>query len=273
MLRTVSAVLILAIASCTTAPRKPQKGTAEFYWQAAIETFDAGDYVKTAEHLDALLRKEDEYTARAYPWALVLNAGLAAGYLELADAFEAGGRANKTNPTPFRKSMNDYRALANRTTLSFAERYQKYLSREVQDPVPLAYPLAAGSAAPNPVLGRIAQGILATDTEIADAQRRTLERGILLAQARAAGAEGDIPKLRELFRSGQYEAPRASFLLAMANFLYDQSQLYIERKLNQPDRRRALLEMVDQSLKNLPDSPERRELNKKVAAERKGLKS
>lgn len=273
MSRTALIVLILAIASCTMAPRKPQKGTPEFYWQAAIETFEAGDYVKTAEHLDALLRREDEYTARAYPWALVLNAGLAAGYLELADAFEAGERANKTNPTPFRKSMNDYRTLANRTTLGFAERYQKYLSREAQDSVPLAYPLAAGNAARHPVLGRIAQGILATDTEIADAQRRTLERGILLAQARAAGAGGDVPRLRELFRPGHYDVPRASFLLAMANFLYDQSQLYIERKLNQPDRRRALLDMAAEALKSLPDSPERKELDKKLAADRKGLKS
>jgi hypothetical protein len=271
--RVSALILILLLASCSTAPRGPQKGTPAFYWAAANETFTKGDYTKAAEHLEALTRSEGEETPRAYPWLLTLHAGLAAGYLELADGFEAGGRANKTNPTPFRKWMNDYRTHANRHTLAFVQHFQNYRSREAGETVPLAFPSAAGSAAQNPTVSKVAQGILATETEVADAQRRVIERQILLAQARATGSGGDVARMRELVRGGQYDMPRNGFLLAMASILLDQSQLYSERKQNMPDRRKVMLDAAGDVLKALPDSPERKELEKKIAVDRKTLKS
>ncbi len=66
--------------------------TPDFYWSAARETWAAGDYLKTSDHLDHLLSSTNAYTARAIPWSLVLTAGtLAAGYMELADDYSAAG--------------------------------------------------------------------------------------------------------------------------------------------------------------------------------------
>ena len=53
------------LSSCSSGPAGPAKGTPAFYWQAARETFAAGDNIKTLEHLDKLLVEENEYTARA----------------------------------------------------------------------------------------------------------------------------------------------------------------------------------------------------------------
>src|SRR5215813_1560943 len=71
------ALAVLGLAACsgpvTTSARV---GTPEFYWYAAKETYAAGDYVKTADHLDHLIATDNEYTARAVPWSLVLTSGM-----------------------------------------------------------------------------------------------------------------------------------------------------------------------------------------------------
>ena len=45
----------------------------------AREAFAAGDYVKTAQHLDKVQASENEYTARARPMYLILTSGMARG--------------------------------------------------------------------------------------------------------------------------------------------------------------------------------------------------
>src|SRR5512138_1722946 len=89
LIAVVSVFLILC--SCSTQTSTVVKpGTPAFFWGAARETYAAGDYTKALEHLDNLISTENEYTARALPWSLVLTAGASAGYMEVADAYEAG---------------------------------------------------------------------------------------------------------------------------------------------------------------------------------------
>src|SRR5438045_4007842 len=126
------------LSSCSSGPAGPVKGTPAFYWQAARETFAAGDNVKTMEHLDKLLADENEYSARALPWSLILTSGTAAGYAELADNYELGGRLNKSDPTAFRRRVSEYRGLANRLSLEFADKFSK-LTKLKGDTIPLAF--------------------------------------------------------------------------------------------------------------------------------------
>src|SRR2546421_12867036 len=122
--RCLAAMSALAVlSSCSSGPAGPAKGTPGFYWQAAKETFAAGDNIKTLEHLDKLLVEENEYTTRALPWALVLTSGTAAGYAELADNYELGGRVNKSDPSAFRRPVSMYRGSANRLALEFADKF------------------------------------------------------------------------------------------------------------------------------------------------------
>ena len=87
VLALLSANLILF--SCSTS-NAPQAGTPAFYWSAAKETYNTGDYQKTIENLGNILSSQNEFVARAQPWMLVLTSGMSRGYMDLADAFEAG---------------------------------------------------------------------------------------------------------------------------------------------------------------------------------------
>ena len=100
-LRTAAASAALALVSftaCSTAPTQSANArTPAFYWSAAAETFAAGNYAKTADHLQRLVESDSEYTARAIPWYLVVTSGMARGYTELADRYTTGARFNRAN--------------------------------------------------------------------------------------------------------------------------------------------------------------------------------
>jgi hypothetical protein len=258
--------LLILLAGCSSGPSGPEKGTPAFYWQAARETFSAGDYMKTLDHLGQLEKTPNEFTDRAFAWHLVLLGGLQSGNAEVAESFETGSRANTTNPAPFRRQMNDSRTRANQLALSLGENMNKFLAGSNSGNVTLAFPFPEGITTPVATLSKISSGVLPPETEIADAQNKTLSRAVLLATCRAAGAGTDVPKARELFKSGSVDVPRATFLLAMAEQLHNQAQLYAKLKLAQPDRLKFFCEQALASLKSVPESAETKGLTKKIQA-------
>src|ERR1051326_4065068 len=143
------ALAMIGLTACSGPVSAPSArvGTPEFYWYAAKETYAAGDYVKTADHLDHLIDNQNEFTARAVPWSLVLTSGMAAGYMELADAYAAGARVNKANTLVFRRKASEYRTMANPLVLRFAQNTDK-MSQVPAGGVQLAFGLPKGAAAP-----------------------------------------------------------------------------------------------------------------------------
>src|ERR1700722_11803677 len=120
VLALLSANLILFSCSSNDAP---QPGTPAFYWSAAKETYAAGDYQKTVEHLGNILSTQNDYVARAQPWMLVLTSGMAQGYMDLASAYDAGAHANRTQTANFRRQLNTCRGAANTLALQFADTF------------------------------------------------------------------------------------------------------------------------------------------------------
>ena len=55
-------------------PAASREETPAFFWAAAKETYAAGYYLKTADHLDRILQSDNEYTARAMPFTGALPA-------------------------------------------------------------------------------------------------------------------------------------------------------------------------------------------------------
>jgi len=110
-LRISALVIVLALSGLTSCsgPATQRVGTSDFYWSAAKETYAAGDYVKTADHLDHLIDSQNDYTARAIPWSLVLTSGMAAGYMEMAEHYAAGARVNKAHALEFHRKESQYR--------------------------------------------------------------------------------------------------------------------------------------------------------------------
>jgi hypothetical protein len=257
-------ILALAVlASCSSEPAGPAKGTPAFYWQAAGETFKAGDYIKTLEHLDKILADDNDYTARALPWSLVLTSGMASGYAELADHYEIGARVNKSDPTAFRRSVSTYRAFASRFSLQYAENAAK-MDKVKGDSVPLAFGYPNGTASPVASLTKVASGVILPAAEAETAQKRAIERGVLLAACRAAGAPDDTARTNAILKAPDAKAQRAAFMIAVAQTLFDESQLYSQRKLDDPQKLAIFCQRAQEALKSVPECKESKDLNVKI---------
>ncbi|MGA3042748.1 MAG: hypothetical protein ABSF54_18380 [Bryobacteraceae bacterium] len=259
----------LILLSCS-GDNAPQPGTPAFYWAAAKETYTAGDYQKTIEHLGNILSSPNDYVARAQPWMLVLTSGMVQGYADLADAFEAGGRANHVNAANFHRQVNTYRGSANTLALQFAENFSKFQSKDELVTLAFAYP----TGSPNEVvlLNRVAGGAWLPEAEIETAQKRAIERDVLLAACRAAGAKNDPAKAQDLLKTGEAKVPRAAFVEAMAAALFEESQLYAQNKLAQPDKMKIFCSRAQEALKTVPPSQDSQDLDKKIQAALKKAK-
>jgi hypothetical protein len=78
---------IWLFSGCSSQNAPPAKGSPAFYWSAAQETYKAGDYAKTVDHLRRVTETENEFADRAMPWLLVMTSGMSRGYADLADSF------------------------------------------------------------------------------------------------------------------------------------------------------------------------------------------
>jgi hypothetical protein len=244
-------------------PSGPQEGTPAFYWDAAKETLRNKDYSKTVANLENITSTDNEFTSRARPWLLVMTSGMARGYTDLADSFDAGSHANKSNPTDFRRRTNTYRTEASRLTLEFAEVFDKF-QKGKDDPVPVAYPLPTGSAAPVMQLTKAATGMMLSPAEIDTAEKRAIERGVLLAACEVAGAPEDPAKAQELLKPGTLQVPRAAFVMTMATNLFNQSKLYGARQIDDPEKVKILCNRALEALKTIPETKQTKELTSKI---------
>ena len=254
----------LILLSCSTSSA-PQPGTPGFYWGAAKETFKAADYQKTAEHLNNILSSDNEYVARAQPWFLILTSGMVRGDMDLATAYEAGGKAFPPQATNFHRQVNQYQSDANTLALQFAETFAKFDTKGA-DAVTLSFAYPTGSPTEPVLLSKISGGNWPTEANLATVQKDMIERGVLLATCRAAGAPDDPAKVLELLKTGDAKIPRATFIQAMAAALYDQSQLYVRSRMDQPDRLKIFCDRAEAALKLVPPSKETQDLEKKIQA-------
>ena len=258
-------ILLLAclfLISCSDSGA-PKEGTPAYYWAAAKETFGTSDYVKTVEHLEKLTRTENEYTARARTWLLVMTSGMTRGYMDLAESFDAGAHASKANSTAFRRNTNVYRAAANRTALEFVQAYDQF-AKGKDDPVPVALPFPTGGAASVPQLAKAAAGTMLAPGELEPAVKRAITRGVLLAACAAAGSPEDPAKTQELLKPGTLQVPRAAFVTAMAATLFEESKLYGPRQIDNPERVKIFCTRALDALKTVPETKQTKELSSKI---------
>jgi hypothetical protein len=257
------AALSMLLLAFACGPSAPEKGTPAYFWAAAQETYAAGDYLKTLDHLDGILDSDSEYTARAVPWSLLLCSGLANGYTDLADHYQAGGKKNKAAPGNFFRFVGNYRSLANRLTLRFADNFAKHGDIK-GDSVMVVFNFPPGSAEPVGQLDTVAAGNLLPASVADQTETRALQRGIILAMARAAGSPDDAAKAQEALKANHGKIPRNTYLMAMANALFDASELYSARQINDSEKQKILAQRALDVMKPLPESFETKDLGVKI---------
>ncbi|MBL8231974.1 MAG: hypothetical protein JNL98_25995 [Bryobacterales bacterium] len=257
-----STVLILFLSACSNAPAPPAKGTPAFYWQAAQESFAAGDYRKTNDHLEQLIKTDNEFTERGRAWRIVVVSGLLRGNLDIAEKFEYGSRENKNNPTPFRKQMNDTRSVASNYATQLIEVWQKMKSDKAAE-VQLDFPFPAGNAAQVAQLIQVSKGILVSSAELDTAMKQAVQRGVVIATSKAAGAE-DAAEARGQFNTRPVKVAGPAFRMSIADAFYEASTLFDSRKLDRPDVMKMLLTEANAALADAPDGKPKKELAGKI---------
>jgi hypothetical protein len=226
---------LVSLTSCSTGPAGPKPGTPEFYWQAAKDNFAKKNYTKTTEHLAEVVGSDSEALRLAAPMALVLNAGLASGYAQLAEDYETGAKTNTFKPMPLRKVGSDYLKQAERRAIAFAEAYMKFKSnQDATVTLDFAYPGADMSEIHE--LKKIVAGSLPDDSTRAAVESKMLEQSVALSACAAVGAFNDPAKAQAVYQAGNVQVPKDVFLLAMANNLYEEARLFTREKLSLPER-------------------------------------
>lgn len=265
----LSAIVVLL--SCASTSSAPQPGTPAFFWAAAKQNYATGDYQKTVENLGNIVSGDNEYTARAQPWLLVMTAGMAQGYIDLAESYEAGGHANHAQATNFHRQVNTYRGAANTLALQFADTFAKFHSQDEYVTLAFAYP--TGSPTEVVLLNKVAGGAWLPESELETAQKRAIEHAVVLATCRAAGAKNDPAKALDLLKAGDAKVPRAAFVQAMAASLFEESQLYAHNKMDQPDKVKIFCTRAQEALKQVPASKDSADLDKKIQVALKKVKA
>jgi len=267
----ISAFVVLS--SCSSQPAGPQPGTPGFYWGAAKETFAAGDYSKTLDNLDNLLGADNEYTARALPWFLVLSSGVTNGYIEMAESYDAGAKANRADPSPFQKQRNDYRKAGGQLALRFAEKYSG-LAKLPGDSVSLVFGYPRGSAADIALLTKVQKGMMPLPADVDAIEKQAIEKGVLQLACEAAGAPNDSAKAQALLSAPDAKVSMPTFQLAMAGALQKAADLYAREKLDEPKKVETLCQFAQIALKGVPESKTTKDLSAKIqSALKKARKS
>jgi hypothetical protein len=229
-------IAVIGLAACSgPATTTTAADRSEFYWSAARETYLAGDYIKAADHLEQVIETDNPYTARAIPWYLVLTSGMAAGYMDLADQYSAGARIKKADGLAFRRKATDYRAIASKLVLRFAQHADK-IGKVPLGNLPLAFPLPKGNPANPALFSRIASGIELEPADAQMAETLAVEHSVLMTACLAVGAPNDFAKTEEILGRPSPSASRDVFGKAMAKMLENGATLYTRDKLDEPQK-------------------------------------
>lgn len=257
-------IALIGLTACSSAPRGPQPGTPAFYWQAAKETFANKDYMKAADHLRQVVQSDSEFAKPAQAMRLVLAAGLAKGYGDLATTYENGAKANMFKPMPLRKVSSNYMKLAETRALDFGETFPKFEAGSQDANIVLEFGYPSADMTDPQELKQILAGSLPDETVQATFERKMLAKSITLAACAAVGAANDTAKAQAAFQTSRSQVPREVFLLAMANNLYDLAQLFGRKKLDLPQRVEFFVGEAKDALKQVKESKDTKTLSAKL---------
>jgi hypothetical protein len=259
----------LALLACSSGPAPPQPGTPKYFWSAAKTAHHTGDYAVANHNLDALMESKNEFNTRAEAWALALNTGIVHGLAELSDAYDAGVKGNPEHPLALYRRASQSRKLANDAAMRSVEVFRRFI--QTQDPqIALAFEYPA-SPPPPPDLDKTKKGTVISDAEADALQRTMMQRGVIYALSRLAGAPDQPAKVEEMFRAGDVQVPREKFLFGMAQLFTEQAQLYDRKHIADPRRAGMMLVHATNALQDVPEDKQVKELRDKIKRLQKDL--
>jgi len=265
-----AAAVILCLNSCSTGPSAPQPGSPAFYWGAAGETWRAGDYLRTLDNLAHLTAGPSDFATKARPWEIVTASGIARGYGDLADSAEAAMHKSPARANELRRQMTAWRGTANSTVLELADTFQKFAAENTGTSVPLAFAWPpAGNTAQPAKLDQFASGAPLPAADLEGLETMMIQRGVMLSAAKVTGSGDDAARAQDLFKQPSPSVTTQTFMVNMAQVLYDLSAIYGPKKLDTPRRGEMLITLATAALKPWPEDKSGMALLQKIQKETK----
>lgn len=224
----------------------PAAGTPEWYWAAAEENSEAGDFAKAAEHLEEIAKADGPLKTKAVIWRAVLLDGLTRGYTEVSEAYRKGINEKAAVADAYQNPLQQAHRDARQYAIELAEMIgdvDKALSGAT---VTLDFPFPSGGAGPAPVLSSVEGGDRVSEDQMIAATDHSRRRGVILAATEWAGLKAEANQASTKFAAGPVEVPTAEARLTVAKILLDHSVLFDRLRLNQPDVRKILIERAEQ---------------------------
>jgi hypothetical protein len=149
-----------------------------------------------------------------------------------------------------RRTVGEMQRYSRQYSIGLAEeavRFTKDMAAAEQFTLDFAFP--SGAVNEPILLERVRKGLIPGEAEMASTQRQMLARGILRQTAAMVGASGDPAKAAEVFKTPPVQVPRATFLLALAESLVEESSIFDQKKMNEPDKKKIMLQLAADCLK------------------------
>jgi len=251
------AILAAVIATgCSNGPPPIKPGTPAFFWAVAKESYRTGDLVKADATLVDLSQTDSVFAAPARVWQLTVAAGMTHGYTALAEAYDAGSRANPANAVLFHRQATNLRSLAATTALEFAQSLHNMAETDKNAKVLLAFGFPPGSATPPEALAKITRGNSIPDSDRDALFTAMLQRGVVLAVSEAVGRPDDPIQAEVAFQTPEVRVPREVFLFGMAKLLYQEADLFGPMGMDRQDRFILMCRTAVDVLGTVPQSQE-----------------
>jgi hypothetical protein len=218
-------------------------------WQETEQLLAEGKIDETLQQIEILLAAEEPHKTKAAAWKMLVLAGRARGYFEMAEAYLAGAEGNPAQFSDFRRGVSKYRSHSRGASLALAQMAvdsERYFGRA--DTIPLDFPLPPGSLSPSPIVASIQMGRLAPESQLQAAEQYTLRRAIVLTVCEAGRAMSSPTESGKELEMQPAAIPKPRLLAVMGRVLYQQADLFAKTHLDDPEKHGLLLDLSESLL-------------------------
>jgi hypothetical protein len=224
----------------------PARGSAEWYLDSAMASYNEGDFTAALEDLEYTADGEDELAARSGVLTGILRAGLARANMQVGDALRAGVEENKDLLPLVGAQLQVADRAARQSIISFVEGLGKFKTAVGSGDVILEFPFPPGNREQPTSLISLKKGEEISEAQLADGIRDLLQLGVVETVSLAAGQGDNYAAAQAKFDAGPVTVPNDQFQLIVAGFLVEMSGVFTQKKMNEPKVRDVVIQRAEE---------------------------
>lgn len=263
---------LLTSCSSTQGPKKPQPGSPEFNWLAALEAFDKDDLERATQLLTGLAAKENPYQAKAQSAALALTHGLASAYMNLAEKYATGAKKARVGSAVMLRQVGEYKGKAKAYSMNFAETGKSFLNAAPAEVV-MAVPLPSGPTTEPELLKKAEMGVALQPADFIQIEKHVVKMEVARSFQVFLGALNESTKAQGMYQDGEAKIPASVFMYALGEGLVETAEFFGPKKLNESNIiTAAILDEAIKAMEKAKPGKDTDKLTKKAKDARKAIK-